>query len=98
MDCETVRKYLNQVLEAPIYGTRTPQPRLLEPYEVYLRERILAFPGLSGKWLPQEIQELGYPGDYSAVTDYLRDCRPAKPKGFVCGRARPLTIPSPGAR
>ncbi len=82
LDRKTVRKYLDRGLEAPVYGPRAPRPRLIEPYEVYLRERVGAFPGLSGKRLLRELRELGYAGGYTAVTDFLRVHRPADPKGF----------------
>lgn len=75
LDRKTVRKYLDQGLEAPVYGPRRPRPRKLAPYEDYLRERITRFPGLSGKRLQREIEELGYTGGYTAVTDFLRHVR-----------------------
>ena len=50
--------------------------------EAYLRERVVAYPDLSGKRLLREIREFGYDGCYSVVTDFLRTVRPAKPKPF----------------
>ena len=82
LDRKTVSKYLNRGLEAPVYGPRQKRPRLLEPYEDYLRERIARFPELSGKRLLREIKGLGYEGGYTAVTDFLRDIRPLRPEGF----------------
>ncbi len=76
-DRKTIRKYLDQGIEVPVYGPRDPRPRLLEPYEDYLREKVLACPGLSGRRLLREITAPGYTGGYSAVTDYLRGVRPA---------------------
>jgi len=76
LDRKTVRKYLDQGLQAPAYGPRPARPRRLEPYEGYLRERITGVPGLSGQRLLREIKELGYEGGYTAVTDFLRDVRP----------------------
>ena len=64
-------------LENPVYGPRHPRPRLLDPYEGYLRERVESCPGLSGKRLFREIRELGYEGGYTAVTDCLREIRPS---------------------
>jgi transposase len=75
-DRKTVRKYLNRGLEAPVYGPRQPRPRLLEPFETYLRERVAAFPGLSGSRVLREIRDIGYKGGYTAVTDFLREVRP----------------------
>ena len=68
---KTIRQHLKRGLENPVYG-----PRLLDPYEGYLRERVESCPGLSGKRLFREIRELGYEGGYTAVTDCLREILP----------------------
>src|SRR3954447_21636945 len=61
LDRKTVRRHLARGMEPPVYGPRTPrQPRQLTAYEAYLRERITAWPELSGKRLLREIRELGY--------------------------------------
>ena len=62
LDRKTVRRYLERGVEPPVYGPRAPRPRHLEPYEAYLRERILSYPDLSGKRLLREIRDLGYEG------------------------------------
>jgi transposase len=67
---------------APVYGPRSPRPRMVEPYEAYLRERVLSFPELSGARLLPEIRQMGYAGGYTAVTDFLREVRPAAPRPF----------------
>ena len=72
----TVTRRLMQGLEAPVYGPRPPKTRLIEPYEAYLRDRVTAWPDLSGRRLLREIKERGYRGGYSAVTAYLREIRP----------------------
>lgn len=82
LDRKTVRKYLRGGLQSARYGPRQPRPRLLDPYERYLRERIAAWPGLSGRRLWREIAELGYTGGYSAVTDFLREARPPARTAF----------------
>lgn len=82
LDRKTVRKYLERGLEAPAYGPREPRPRLVGPYEDYLRERITSFPDLSGRRLLREIRELGYTGGYTAVTDFLRSARPPRRAAF----------------
>ena len=79
---KTIRKYLARGLEAPVYGPRAPRARRLDPYKDYLRERVIACEGLSGRRLHREIQKLGYAGGYSAVTDYLRQIRPIIPPPF----------------
>jgi transposase len=81
-DRKTVAKYIERGLEPPAYTPRPPQPRLLEPYEAYLKARVTDYPGLSGKRLLREIRENGYTGGYTAVTDYLRDIRPEPIKPF----------------
>jgi transposase len=82
LDRKTIRKYVERGLEAPIYGPRKPRPTLLDPFTAYLRERVKAYPGLTGQRLLRELKELGYPGAYTAVTDYLRDVRPAADPRF----------------
>jgi hypothetical protein len=77
-DRKTMRKYLDCGLEAPFYGPRQPRARVIEPFEDYLRERIQAFPDLSGARLLREIRALGYDGGYTAVTDFVRKVRPPK--------------------
>jgi hypothetical protein len=81
-DQKTVRKYLALGLEAPVYGPRTPRPRVIEPFEDYLRERVMAFPDLTGARLLREIRAMGYDGGYTAVTDFLREVRPPKRSQF----------------
>lgn len=82
MDRKTVRKYIRQGLGAPRYGPRAPRPKLIEAYGPYLRERVAAWPQLSGARLLREIRELGYGGGKTAVNDFLREVRPAKPTTF----------------
>ena len=77
IDRKTVRKYIERGLEPPRYGPRQPRARRLEPFEVYLRQRVAAYPGLTGSRLLREIRERGYEGGYTAVTDFLREVRPA---------------------
>jgi transposase len=82
-DRKTVRKHIVRGLEPPLYGPRPPKPAALDPFLPYLRERVAAWPELSGKRLWRELKERGFAGCYSAVTDALRDLRPpAAPAGF----------------
>jgi len=46
------------------------------------RNRVGNFPGLTGSRLLREIKERGYGGGYTAVTDFLREIRPATPSSF----------------
>ena len=82
LDRKTVRRHLARGLAPPSYGPRLPRPSRLAPYEAYLRERIAAWPELTGKRLLREIRELGYAGCYSVLTDFLRGARPPKPRPF----------------
>jgi transposase len=82
LDRKTVRRYIERGLEPPAYGPRKPRPALLDPFTVYLRERVTAYPGLSGARLLRELKERGYQGGYTAVTDYLREIRPAAERAF----------------
>ncbi|WP_420337057.1 IS21 family transposase [Roseibium sp.] len=82
LDRKTVRKYLERGLEGPSYGPRAPRPRLLEPYEDYLSERVQACPGLSVRRLLREVRDLGYIGGYTILTDFLRTIRPRSPRPF----------------
>lgn len=76
-DRKTVRRTIERGLEPPTYGPRRPRPTLLDPFTSYLRERVKAYPGLTGSRLLRELKELGYEGGYTAVTDFLRDVRPS---------------------
>jgi transposase len=82
MDRTTVAKYVKRGLEPPSYGPRQPRPTVVTPVERYLRERIAAFPDLTGSRLLREIKELGYAGGYTALKDFLRTIRPASPQPF----------------
>ena len=62
LDRKTVRKYLDRGLEAPVYRPRGPRPQVLDPYRVWLREKVTVCPGLSGRRLFREITALGYTG------------------------------------
>ena len=54
--------------------------RLIDPF-VALREHVTAYPELTGR-LWREVRERGYSGGYTAVTDMLRDIRPARSPGL----------------
>lgn len=82
LDRKTVGKCIARGLEPPVYGPRQPRRRLIDPFVAYLRERVTAYPGLTGRRLWREVRERGYSGGYTAVTDVLRDIRPARSPGF----------------
>lgn len=82
LDRKTVRRYIERGLEPPTYGPRKPRPKLLDRFTEYLRERVKTYPGLTGARLLRELRERGYPGGYTAVTDFLRDVRPVPDPHF----------------
>ena len=82
VDRKTVRKCIARGLEPPVYGPRKPRRRRIDPFVSYLRGRVTAYPGLTGRRLLRELRERGYDGGYTAVTDVLREIRPAPLRAF----------------
>ena len=76
-DRKTVRKVIARGLVVPKYAARQPRATKLGPYKSYLRERVAAWPELSGARLLREIREFGYAGRITQLTDFLRTVRPA---------------------
>jgi transposase len=75
-DRKTVRKVIGRGLVVPKYAARAPRPTLLDPYKAYLRERVAAWPELSGVRLLGEVRERGYVGGVTQLNDFLRSVRP----------------------
>jgi len=75
-DRKTVRKYLLQPEDRPVYGPRQRPPGLLDPCKPYLEERLAA-----GVWnaqvLLRELRGRGYPGGYTILKDWLQPQRVA---------------------
>jgi len=82
LDRKTVRKYIAAGLEPPAYGPRQPRPTKVVAFHAYLRERVAAYPELTGARLHREIGELGYGGGQTAVKEFLREVRPSPAPGF----------------
>ena len=82
IDRKTVRTHIAKGLMAPTYTPRPSREHLIDPFTPYLRERLAAFPALTGRRLWRELKECGYRGGYTAVTDVLRDLRPPQTSGF----------------
>ena len=82
IDRKTVRKYIERGLEPPVYQARQPSPSKVERFQPYLRDRVAAYPELTGARLLREIRELGYAGGYTVVKEALRELRPAVPAPF----------------
>ena len=77
LDRKTVRKYIRRGLVAPQYKPRVARRTVIDPYRDYLRERLLAWPQLTGARLLREIRDMGYAGGKTALGDFLRSVRPA---------------------
>lgn len=75
-DRKTVRKYIHQGLAVPTYKPRESRSTVIQPFESYLRERVAAWPELTGARLLREIRELGYTGGKTMLNDFLREVRP----------------------
>jgi transposase len=69
----TIRKYLAKPA-TPRYPPRAPRPTKLDPFKPFLHERLQA-----GVWnavvLLAQLQQRGYDGGYTILTDYLRPLR-----------------------
>jgi hypothetical protein len=65
IDRKTVRKCIARGLEPPVYGPCKPR------HVPYLRERVTAYPGLTGCRLLRELRERDYEGGYTAVGKVL---------------------------
>jgi transposase len=75
IDSKTVRKCIARGLATPVYGPHKPRKRLINPFGSYLRERVTAYPGPTGRRLWAELRQRGYEGGYTAVTYTLPDLR-----------------------
>jgi transposase len=75
-DRKTNRKYLLKPAGTPVYGPRRSAGSKLEPFKLYLNERLRA-----GVWnaqvLLRELRERNYTGGYTILTDWLRPQRQA---------------------
>ena len=69
VDRKTVRTHIAKGLDPPAYKKRPPAPSLIDRFEPYLRERLAAYPALTGQRLFRELKERGYSGGYSVVRD-----------------------------
>jgi transposase len=71
---KTITKYLKRPNVIPEYGPRPCVAGKLEPFKDYLGERLTA--GVwNGQVLLRELNERGYQGSYTLLTDWLRPQR-----------------------
>lgn len=75
IDRKTVRKYLRRA-ETPCYGPRNEGESKVGPWRSYVKARLEAYPALTAIRLFREIRDLGYPGGYTIVKQYVRQVRP----------------------
>ena len=75
-DRKTIRKYLLEPCERPVYAPKPAAVSKLAPFESYLSERLQA-----GVWnarvLLRELRTRNYTGGYTILTDWLRPQRQA---------------------
>ena len=86
LDRKTVGRYIARGLEPRNYGPRQPRISQLRAFEPYLRQRLGAFPQLTGRRLHRELRDLGYTGGYTILTELLREIRPSEDQGKDRGR------------
>jgi len=79
VDRKTVRKFLQAGLDVRSHGPHLARSPLLDAYHDYSRERVVAYPNLSGSRL---LRELGYAGGHTQLTYFLREIMPARPSGL----------------
>lgn len=82
VDRKTVRRHITRGIEPPAYKLRSTKPRLIEPFEDYIRDRLRQFPTLSAKRLLREITDRGYNGKYIGVKLFVASVKPAKSSRF----------------
>ncbi len=70
----TITRYLQAPTARPVYGPRVSALSKLEPFKVYLKERLQA--GVwNGAVLLRELRDRNYSGGYTILTDWLRPQR-----------------------
>ena len=82
LDRKTVRKYIQRGAVAPRYTARPPKPSVILPFEAFVRQRVAAWPELTGTRLLREIREQGYAGSYTVLKRLLRRVRPPQAPVF----------------
>ncbi len=80
LDYRTVAKWL----KAPRFHPRQTQGRssLLDPYKAHIIQWLEHHP-YTAQQCYQRLREMGYPGGYSILTDYIRKVRPVRKPAFL---------------
>jgi len=82
---KTVRRALESGITPPISKPkgRRAESRL-EPFKVYITDRLNEYPNLTGTKILMEIQKQGYGGGYTILKDYIKPIRTGKhPSAFL---------------
>lgn len=79
------RNYLRNMDKLPSYGLREARASKLDPFKIYLRERIEA---AKPHWIPatvlvRELQALGYDGKEGIVKNYIRQFKPISKEPII---------------
>jgi transposase len=82
LDRKTVRKYIEQGAVVPKYTPRPAKASVVAPFEEFVRQRVAAWPELTGARLLREIREMGYAGSYTVLKRLLRRIRPPQAPAF----------------
>jgi transposase len=75
----TVYRQSSNSKTAPGYKPRPVKPKIIDPFQDYIRERLELYPELTATRILTEIQSLGYQGKYTAVKDFVHLVRPKVP-------------------
>jgi len=71
-DRKTVRKYVQSQIPPEGYARRNQGPSILDPFKVFIKERLDLYPALTAVKLFEEIQARGYAGKYTIVKEFIR--------------------------
>lgn len=71
----TVAKYVKSG-GLPEYNRTAPYPSILDPYKVYIQERLDLYEKITAEKLHRKIKSQGFPGSYRIVAEYIRKVRP----------------------
>jgi transposase len=72
-DRKTVRKYIHSG-DKPTYKPREAKPGLLDPFQDYIRKRVVK-DGIMASRILREIRKNGYTGGYTILKEYVRPLR-----------------------
>ncbi len=74
LDRKTVRRYIARGLKPLAYTPRPPRERRLDPFTAYLRERVAAYPALTGSRLWHRLRAISIPNSASRPRIMFTNC------------------------